>query len=1041
VGGADQCATPDPSAGSGPFSFDNSAATMGAEGQLEPLCLFLGSTAIARDVWFTWTAHFTGEAELISCGHAVDTKIAVYAGAGCPTGPALACNDDYCGQFGYQSRLLFQAVQGQSYTIQLGLYPFGAPGGQGTFSILPALAPANDECASPAAIAGLGLFPFDTSFATTGTQGQNNSACNVFGVTGIDKDVWFDWTAPSTGRFVLDTCGGTVDTKIAVYRNGGCPTLAPLACNDTACGQQSRVIWTAVVGQVYSFQIGSRPMMPGGAGWMRVSQPPAHDVCSAPIAIAGTGTFPFDGTLATNGAEGQTSPACLSYGTTSISNDLWFAWTSDFSGPAELLTCGSSIDTKVAVYDGLGCPSAPALDCNDDFCGSAGFQSRIVWPAVAGQVFAIQLGTHPFLPASGMGTFQVRPFVPPVNDGCAAPAAVSGPGPHAFDLSTASTGAEGQANLACQFFGSSAIKNDVWFTWTAAISGTHVVSLCDGSTLDTKIAIYAGAGCPSAQALACNDDACFLTSELCFDAAAGQTYLIQIGLHPLGGALGGAGSFRVLTTSAGVGHDECGAPLPITGLGPFTYDNTQATTGCQGQQDQACSAFGQTGIARDLWFAWTAPTTDRYQISNCGTNGSCSPAGCDTKLAVYAGTSCPSTPALACDDDGCDVLGGASQVCFDATAGQTYLVQLGSYPGSPGGPGSFRLSTASATTGCQHDNGVSEFAYGLPSGGELGWLHRFGAPGVVTAVQSVSAAFGSFAIPGSGPPTGTPVRAAVWDDPDDDGNPANAVLLQVVQGSVSNRDNDQFDTFTLAQPITVSGYYFVGVALLHAAGVGPAALDQNGCPAGSAGRAWVVGSTSGALDLAQLSANNVGLNELDLLGFPGVWLLRANCSPAGITPYCSGDGTSATCPCGNFSTQPGTGCQHSFSVTDYAGAGARIGATGVPSLAADTLRLQGTQLPPSTACLFVQGTTQTATVFGDGLRCVGGTNVRLGLRQTTAGAIEFGAGVAGDPSVSSAGLVPVPGARYYMLWFRNAAPFCTPAGFNLSNGLWIQWAP
>ncbi|MEY2806172.1 MAG: hypothetical protein RIR65_589, partial [Planctomycetota bacterium] len=34
-----------------------------------------------------------------------------------------------------------------------------------------------------------------------------------------------------------------------------------------------------------------------------------------------------------------------------------------------------------------------------------------------------------------------------------------------------------------------------------------------------------------------------------------------------------------------------------------------------------------------------------------------------------------------------------------------------------------------------------------------------------------------------------------------------------------------------------------------------------------------------------------------------------------------------------------------------------------------------------------------------------------------------------------------PGTRTYQAWYRNAAAFCTPSGFNLGNGLEIVWAP
>jgi hypothetical protein len=43
--------------------------------------------------------------------------------------------------------------------------------------------------------------------------------------------------------------------------------------------------------------------------------------------------------------------------------------------------------------------------------------------------------------------------------------------------------------------------------------------------------------------------------------------------------------------------------------------------------------------------------------------------------------------------------------------------------------------------------------------------------------------------------------------------------------------------------------------------------------------------------------------------------------------------------------------------------------------------------------------------------------------------------------VSVRGLVATPGTRNYQVWYRNAAAFCAPSTFNLTNGLSLTWAP
>ena len=156
------------------------------------------------------------------------------------------------------------------------------------------------------------------------------------------------------------------------------------------------------------------------------------------------------------------------------------------------------------------------------------------------------------------------------------------------------------------------------------------------------------------------------------------------------------------------------------------------------------------------------------------------------------------------------------------------------------------------------------------------------------------------------------------------------------------------------------------------------------------------------------------------------------CAVCTCTAYCAGDGTGTACPCGNNGAA-GHGCASSVNP-----AGAQLLAAGSSSLSNDTVVLSGSDMPNSSA-LYFQGTSQTSAQFGDGLRCVGGTIVRLGTKTNAGGASQYPS--AGDPSVSVRGMVGAPGARQYQIWYRNAAAFCTPSTFNLTNGLSLTWLP
>jgi hypothetical protein len=177
-----------------------------------------------------------------------------------------------------------------------------------------------------------------------------------------------------------------------------------------------------------------------------------------------------------------------------------------------------------------------------------------------------------------------------------------------------------------------------------------------------------------------------------------------------------------------------------------------------------------------------------------------------------------------------------------------------------------------------------------------------------------------------------------------------------------------------------------------------------------------------ALQIGQFGNGNV-------VGSFAIAEIGTSCGPGG-TPYCFGDGTGTPCPCGNNGA-PGHGCASSASAS-----GAQLVTSGTSLLSSDTLVLLGSSMPDS-FCLWFQGTTQTSTAFGDGLRCAGGSVTRLATKMNAGGASQFPAG--GDPPLHVAGGVAGPGTRTYQAWYRNAAAFCTNATFNLTNGVIVTW--
>jgi hypothetical protein len=154
--------------------------------------------------------------------------------------------------------------------------------------------------------------------------------------------------------------------------------------------------------------------------------------------------------------------------------------------------------------------------------------------------------------------------------------------------------------------------------------------------------------------------------------------------------------------------------------------------------------------------------------------------------------------------------------------------------------------------------------------------------------------------------------------------------------------------------------------------------------------------------------------------------------PAVGTSFCSGDGSATFCPCLNFGNS-GHGCANGSFFQ-----GSRLTASGTPSVSGDTVVLSASHSTPSESGLFFQGDDSlnggNGFAFGDGLRCAGTNVIRLeALFSNGSG------GAQSSVPIASTGLVNPGDSKYYQYWYRD--PLLSPCGtgFNLSNGLQIDW--
>ena len=184
------------------------------------------------------------------------------------------------------------------------------------------------------------------------------------------------------------------------------------------------------------------------------------DDCNSAVAISGAGTFNFDNSAATTGADGQNESICYDFGSSAVDNDVWFLWTADATGTALIETCtGTSMDSKLVAYPSTGgCPApGSSIACNDDACA---LQSGISFACTTGADYIIQLGNYAGA-TPGSGSLNASISGPLTNDDCASPGSLAGQGQFPYNLFGATTGTAGQTEYACVNFGTSAVDHDM----------------------------------------------------------------------------------------------------------------------------------------------------------------------------------------------------------------------------------------------------------------------------------------------------------------------------------------------------------------------------------------------------------------------------------------------------------------------------------------------------------------------------------------------------------------------------------------------------
>ena len=189
------------------------------------------------------------------------------------------------------------------------------------------------------------------------------------------------------------------------------------------------------------------------------------------------------------------------------------------------------------------------------------------------------------------------------------------------------------------------------------------------------------------------------------------------------------------------------------------------------------------------------------------------------------------------------------------------------------------------------DDGGAEFGV-RAAGSQMAWINQFRVQDGATVLEKIEIMF-VFA------PAAQPVSVFVWSDPDGDGNPLDAQVLQTITIPIGLLG--VYQTIDIPDtPIGPNGTsFFVGAITSATTADFPGPIDASGVAL--ARRSWIVGSDA-PIDPNNLSAGASQFQTVEeALPFPGKWLVRAigtsdtfDCNDNGVPDACDiASGTSA----------------------------------------------------------------------------------------------------------------------------------------------------
>lgn len=609
-----------------------------------------------HSVWWTWTAPASGRVT-ISVGGSFGKVIAIYTGTELASLAPVASSS---------AAAVFEAVAGVAYQIAVdgaGSYDFTA-----SLSVTVALQPppANDPFANAAQLSGSNT---TVNSATNVSASMESGEPNHAGRTG-GHSVWWTWTAPATGRFVV-IAEGYFNKLLGVYTGASVAALTEVASGYGTSGTRAQAGFDATQGTVYRFAVDGESGASGSFD-LHLKLPPLNDDFANRFILTGSSATATANSATATKEAGEPDHAGRTGGTS-----LWWTWTAPAAGRVMITvtttTTITGFDPAVAVYTGT---ELAALTASAGGAANRPGPAYANFDAVADMTY--QLAVDGDYGTGGALTLQITYVTAPPNDHFADRTAVVFPypaSPNVFYVTGSNLGATKEAGETWQ--GSAS----VWWTWTAPASGEILIELeTYGATMVFPwLDLYSGTALATLTRISprvqYSGNQRYHVAR--FPVTSGTAYAIWVDSRS-----GSQGTYTLRGTfEPPPANDHFANRATLTSTQPLFDHGYQKlhsyNVGATRQTGEPWhgSASYQSGW-NSVWWTWIAPYSGRITLAVRPIRYSF-----ESKVAVYTGTAVNGLTRLASAYSTCT--DGSSSATTAVTAGTTYQFAV------DGGPGEF----------------------------------------------------------------------------------------------------------------------------------------------------------------------------------------------------------------------------------------------------------------------------------------------------------------------------------------------------------------